>query len=164
MCACRNISVCRHSSVYKSVCVWKWACLLYVHLRTCAWFFSEFQMQMQYLCIVYLLEFLGLGLHLLLQRSESLSQLQRLFVLDQHLLLHLPLATRLKALIESSPFCSKSISLCFLLSFFCHCVLQVKVLLMVENCTWSSVFSLFHAASSFPKFRAAADPHKHSSP
>lgn len=54
---------------------------------------NEFSMQTQYLCIIYLLEFLGLGLHLLLQRSESLSQLQRLLVLGQHLLLNLPLAT-----------------------------------------------------------------------
>lgn len=50
--------------------------------------------------VVYLLELLGLGLHLLLQRGESLPQLQSLFVLDQHLLLNLPLATRLKAFVS----------------------------------------------------------------
>lgn len=55
------------------------------------------------MCIVYLLEFLGLGLHFLLQRRESLSQLQRLIILDQHLLLNLSLATRLKVKIKMSP-------------------------------------------------------------
>lgn len=48
----------------------------------------------------YLLELLGLGLHLLLQRGESLPQLQSLFVLDQHLLLNLPLVTSLKAFVS----------------------------------------------------------------
>lgn len=49
-------------------------------------------------CRFYLLEFLGLGLHFLLQRCERLPQLQRLIVLDQHLLLYLPLSTCLKTL------------------------------------------------------------------
>lgn len=53
-----------------------------------------------YLCesslLFYLLEFLGLGLHLLLQRRERLPQFQRLLVLGQHLLLDLSLTACLK--------------------------------------------------------------------